>query len=112
MRARRLILYAWSHRRSRPRIFHLMADEMVGWVNQLGSNLAHGKVSIFNPTKWEPSVGRVHTRIVMAGMKAPRGALRPLDRDRRWNHQDPQAVTFQTTWNVGPRDAQGQGEVP
>jgi hydrogenase large subunit len=32
----------------------LMAGQLEGWVDQLDDNLAHGKVAIFNPVRWDP----------------------------------------------------------
>ena len=33
----------------------MMAAKLEGWVEQLDDNLAHGKVAIFNPIRWDPA---------------------------------------------------------
>ncbi len=83
----------------------LMAHQLEGWVDQLGDNLAHGKTAIFNPVRWDPaswpkSAGGYGLH------EAPRGSL------GHWVEIDGKAIknyqcVVPTTWNAGPRDAQG-----
>ena len=32
----------------------IMVRQLEGWVDELDSNMAHGKVAIFNPVRWDP----------------------------------------------------------
>ena len=84
----------------------IMARQLEGWVNKLDDNLAHGKTTIFNGAKWDPG-----SWPSMAGghgwHEAPRGAL------GHWIEIEGKAIrnyqaVVPTTWNAGPRDAQGQ----
>ena len=36
----------------------IMARHLEAWVDRAASNLAHGKVAIFNPVRWDPAPGR------------------------------------------------------
>jgi len=84
----------------------LMARQLEGWVDQLDDNLAHGKTMIFNPVKWDP--GSWPSSASGHGWhEAPRGAL------GHWVEISNKAIknyqcVVPTTWNAGPRDAQGQ----
>ena len=33
----------------------IMAQHLETWVEELRSNMAHGKVTIFNPVRWDPA---------------------------------------------------------
>jgi Ni,Fe-hydrogenase I large subunit len=84
----------------------LMARHLEQWVDELDSNLAHGKVTIFNPIRWDPATWPDHA----AGFgwhEAPRGALGHWVEIQNRSIKNYQAVV-PSTWNAGPRDAQGQ----
>jgi Ni,Fe-hydrogenase I large subunit len=84
----------------------LMAAQLEGWVDHLASNLDHGNVAIFNPVHWDP--GTWPAKATGFGWhEAPRGSLGHwIEIDGR-SIKNYQAVV-PTTWNAGPRDAQGQ----
>ena len=45
----------------------IMANQLEGWVDELASNLAHGKVAIFNPVRWDPATWPArHQRLRLA----------------------------------------------
>ncbi len=84
----------------------LMAARLEQWVDDLDSNLAHGKVAICNTTKWDPSTWPASSR-GFGWHEAPRGSL------GHWVEIEGKAIknyqaVVPTTWNAGPRDAQGQ----
>ncbi|MGA2880756.1 MAG: nickel-dependent hydrogenase large subunit [Bryobacteraceae bacterium] len=84
----------------------LMAARLEQWVDQLDSNLAHGQVAICNTTKWDPSTWPASCR-GFGWHEAPRGSL------GHWVEIEGKAIknyqaVVPTTWNAGPRDAQGQ----
>ncbi|MDE3198455.1 MAG: nickel-dependent hydrogenase large subunit [Acidobacteriota bacterium] len=84
----------------------LMADRLGLWLDQLDDNLAHGKTAIFNPRMWDPGSWPASA----AGMgwhEAPRGALGHWVEIGGRSIKNYQCVV-PTTWNAGPRDAQGQ----
>ena len=84
----------------------IMARHLETWVEDLASNLAHGKVTIFNPIHWDPSTWPASS----AGYgwhEAPRGALGHWVEIQGKSIKNYQAVV-PSTWNAGPRDAQGQ----
>ena len=84
----------------------IMANQLEGWVDQLGSNLAHGKLQIFNPIMWDPGAWPKSTQ--GAGWhEAPRGALGHWVEIENKAIKNYQAVV-PTTWNAGPRDDGGQ----
>jgi Ni,Fe-hydrogenase I large subunit len=84
----------------------LMAQQLEGWVEELSSNLAHGKTAIFNPIRWDP--GSWPSSSAGVGFhEAPRGALGHWVEIEGKSIKNYQAVV-PTTWNAGPRDAQGQ----
>lgn len=83
----------------------LMARHLETWVEELASNLAHGKVEIFNPVRWDPDTWPASA----AGYgwhEAPRGSLGHWVEIKGKAIKNYQAVV-PTTWNAGPRDAQG-----
>jgi Ni,Fe-hydrogenase I large subunit len=84
----------------------IMVNQLEGWVNQLDDNIAHGKTEIFNPVMWDPGSwpksGMGH-----GWHEAPRGALGHWIEIENKAIKNYQAVV-PTTWNAGPRDAQGQ----
>ena len=84
----------------------LMAEQLEGWVNQLDDNLAHGKTTIFNPVRWDPG-SWPKSASGRGWHEAPRGSL------GHWVEIENKAIknyqcVVPTTWNAGPRDAQGQ----
>ena len=84
----------------------IIADAMQGWYDQLIANIKAGDVKTFNETSWEPSSWPATAKGV--GLtEAPRGALAHwiVIKDGRIDNY--QAVV-PSTWNAGPRDAQGQ----
>jgi Ni,Fe-hydrogenase I large subunit len=84
----------------------IMAAQLKGWVDQLDSNMAHGKVEICNTTRWDPGSWPASSR-GFGWHEAPRGSL------GHWVEIEGKAIknyqaVVPTTWNAGPRDAQGQ----
>lgn len=84
----------------------LMARRLETWVEELDSNLAHGKVTIFNPIRWDPSTWP-SSATGYGWHEAPRGSLGHWVDISGRSIKNYQAVV-PTTWNAGPRDAQGQ----
>ncbi|HKK13975.1 MAG TPA: nickel-dependent hydrogenase large subunit [Gammaproteobacteria bacterium] len=84
----------------------VIADHMHVWYGNLMANIKAGDVKTFNETKWEPSTWPGTAKGV-GWMEAPRGALAHwiVIKDGRIDNY--QAVV-PSTWNAGPRDAQGQ----
>ena len=84
----------------------IMARHLEPWVDELDSNLEHGKVMIFNPVRWDPGTWPA-SATGYGWHEAPRGSLGHwVDIDGR-HIRNYQAVV-PTTWNAGPRDTQGQ----
>ncbi len=84
----------------------ILADAMQGWFDQLMANIKAGDVRTFNAQYWEPSTWPKHMQGVGL-MEAPRGGLSHwivVDDARISNYQ----AVVPSTWNAGPRDAQGQ----
>ena len=84
----------------------IMVNQLEGWVNQLDDNLSHGKTTIFNPIRWDPG-SWPKTASGYGWHEAPRGSL------GHWVEIEGKAIknyqaVVPTTWNAGPRDAQGQ----
>ena len=84
----------------------LLASRLVGWIEQLGDNLASGNVRIHNGEKWDPSTWPKTAR-GFGFFEAPRGSL------GHWVEIEDQAIknyqaVVPSTWNAGPRDARGQ----
>ena len=84
----------------------IIADTMSDWYRALIANIKAGDVRTFNDAKWEPSTWPKQAKGV-GFMEAPRGALGHwiVIKDARIDNY--QAVV-PSTWNAGPRDAQGQ----
>lgn len=84
----------------------IMADAMQGWMDDLLINIKTGDTKTFNETQWEPSKWPSAAQGV-GYMEAPRGALAHwiVIKDKVIDNY--QAVV-PSTWNAGPRDAQGQ----
>lgn len=84
----------------------LIADEMQGWYDALIANIKAGDVRTFNDQYWEPASWPSHMQGVGL-MEAPRGGLSHwivVDDAKISNYQ----AVVPSTWNAGPRDAQGQ----
>ncbi len=84
----------------------VMAPHLEAWVDELDSNLEHGKVTIFNPVRWDPGTWPA-SATGYGWHEAPRGSLGhwvDIDGKHIRNYQ----AVVPTTWNAGPRDAQGQ----
>ena len=84
----------------------LLANRLVGWIEQLGDNLASGNVRIHNGEKWDPK-SWPKTAQGFGFFEAPRGSL------GHWVQIEDQAIknyqaVVPSTWNAGPRDARGQ----
>jgi Ni,Fe-hydrogenase I large subunit len=84
----------------------LLASHLVGWIEQLGNNLASGNVRIHNGEKWNPD-SWPKTAHGFGFFEAPRGSL------GHWVEIEDQAIknyqaVVPSTWNAGPRDARGQ----
>ena len=83
---------------------------MGDWVDELADNMARRELRIHDNSKWEPSTWP--REATGAGFhEAPRGAL------GHWVHiRDGQIANYQcvvpSTWNAGPRDADGQAAGP
>ncbi len=87
----------------------IIADAMSGWFSELMSNVKKGDLNTWNGKLWEPSSWPKHAE--GAGYtEAPRGALAHwivIEDGLIDNYQ----MVVPTTWNAGPRDAQGQDGV-
>ncbi len=84
----------------------IVADAMQGMYDELITNIGAGDVRTFNEKYWEPSSWPDHMHGVGL-MEAPRGGLSHwivVDDGRIANYQ----AVVPSTWNAGPRDAQGQ----
>src|SRR5215472_84472 len=84
----------------------LMARVVPKWIDELGSNLAHGNLRIHEGEKWDPATWPSSAK-GWGFHEAPRGSL------GHWVHiEDRKIKNYQcvvpTTWNAGPRDAKGQ----
>ncbi|HEY6340304.1 MAG TPA: nickel-dependent hydrogenase large subunit [Bryobacteraceae bacterium] len=84
----------------------ILARRLEQWVDELASNLAHGKTAIFNPIRWDPSTWP-SSASGYGWHEAPRGALGHWVEISGRSIKNYQAVV-PSTWNAGPRDAQGQ----
>ncbi len=84
----------------------LMAGKLEHWVDELDSNMAHGKVAICNTTRWDPATWKSSSR-GFGWHEAPRGSLGHWVEIEGKVIKNYQAVV-PTTWNAGPRDSQGQ----
>ncbi len=83
----------------------ILADAMRGWYDQLMANIRRGDLDTFDDSKWEPSTWPSEARGV-GFMEAPRGGLAHWIVIKDGVIDNYQAVV-PSTWNAGPRDAQG-----
>jgi Ni,Fe-hydrogenase I large subunit len=84
----------------------LVADQMLGWLNQLSDNMQAGKLTIADTSKWDPSTWPAEAS-GWGTTEAPRGALGHWIRIKDGKIHNYQMVV-PTTWNGSPRDARGQ----
>jgi len=84
----------------------VIVDAMQGWYDNLIDNIRAGDTKTFNDTLWEPSSWPKKAKGV-GYMEAPRGGLGHwivIEDGKIANYQ----AVVPSTWNAGPRDAQGQ----
>jgi hydrogenase large subunit len=84
----------------------IIADNMQTWYDQLIANIKAGDTDTFDESKWDPSNWPKSAK--GAGfMEAPRGGLSHyivIEDAKIANYQ----CVVPTTWNAGPRDAEGK----
>lgn len=84
----------------------IIANMMQTWYDNLVTNIKAGDTKTFNDQFWEPSTWPKQARGV-GYMEAPRGALAHwivIEDGKIANYQ----AVVPSTWNAGPRDANGQ----
>ncbi len=84
----------------------VMAGQVSKWVAQLGDKLGHGDLRIHNGEKWDPDTWPKEAQ-GWGFHEAPRGSLGhwvQIEDKKIKNYQ----CVVPTTWNAGPRDANGQ----
>ena len=84
----------------------LMARMVPKWIDELGNNLAHGNLRIHAGEKWDPATWSSSAK-GWGFHEAPRGSLGhwvQIEDRKIKNYQ----CVVPTTWNAGPRDANGQ----
>jgi hydrogenase large subunit len=84
----------------------IMVNQLPSWLGQLEDNMARGDLTIHDNSKWDPSTWPKEA-MGFGHHEAPRGAL------GHWVHiKDGTIANYQavvpSTWNAGPRDANGQ----
>ena len=84
----------------------VIADNMQTWYDNLVANIKSGDTKTFNETYWEPSSWPKEAQGV-GYMEAPRGGLAHYIVIKDGIIDNYQAVV-PSTWNAGPRDAEGQ----
>ena len=84
----------------------VIGDTMQVWYDNLVANIKSGDTRTFNETLWEPSSWPAEARGVGV-MEAPRGGLAHWIVIKNGKIDNYQAVV-PSTWNAGPRDAEGQ----
>ncbi len=82
-----------------------LLDMMDGWLDELAQNMATGDLRIHDGAKWDPSTWPAEAQ-GWGFHEAPRGALGHWVRIKDGKIENYQAVV-PSTWNAGPRDAQG-----
>ncbi len=83
----------------------VLAEKIGDWVDALAANMASGELRIHDNSKWDPSSWPAEA--TGAGFhEAPRGALGHWVRIKNGLISNYQCVV-PSTWNAGPRDAQG-----
>ncbi|BBP01182.1 nickel-dependent hydrogenase large subunit [Sulfuriferula nivalis] len=84
----------------------IIVDAMQTWYDNLIANIKAGDVRTFNEAKWDPSQWPSTAKGV-GYMEAPRGGLAHWIVIKDGKIDNYQAVV-PSTWNAGPRDAEGQ----
>ena len=84
----------------------VIAEQLMGWLDKLSSNMAGGDLRIHNDEKWDPSSWPDEAE-GWGFHEAPRGALGHWVHIEKGKIAGYQAVV-PSTWNAGPRDAKGQ----
>ena len=84
----------------------VIGDAMQTWYDNLVTNIKAGDTQTFNSALWDPSSWPSEARGV-GYMEAPRGGLAHWIVIKNGKIDNYQAVV-PSTWNAGPRDAQGQ----
>jgi hydrogenase large subunit len=83
----------------------LFADRMTGWLDRLIANIRAGDLAVHNAALWDPATWPASARGV-GFTEAPRGALAHYVSIKDGKIDNYQAVV-PSTWNAGPRDADG-----
>lgn len=84
----------------------IMVDQLPAWVAKLDDNMSHGDVRIHNGAMWDPESWPKSAQ-GFGFHEAPRGSLGhwiEIENKKIVNYQ----AVVPSTWNAGPRDAQGQ----
>jgi hydrogenase large subunit len=84
----------------------IIADNMQTWYDNLMANIKAGDTRTFNEIQWDPSSWPSEAQGV-GYMEAPRGGLAHWIVIKNGKIDNYQAVV-PSTWNAGPRDAEGQ----
>ena len=84
----------------------VIADNMQAWYDNLVTNIKAGDTKTFNEIQWDPSSWPKEAQGV-GYMEAPRGGLAHYIVIKDGIIDNYQAVV-PSTWNAGPRDAEGQ----
>jgi hydrogenase large subunit len=84
----------------------VIADNMQTWYDNLVANIKAGDTKTFNEVQWDPSTWPREAQGV-GFMEAPRGGLAHWIVIKDGKIDNYQAVV-PSTWNAGPRDAEGQ----
>ncbi len=84
----------------------VIAEQLLGWLDKLASNMESGDLRIHDHTKWDPSTWPDEAE-GWGFHEAPRGALGHWVHIEKGKIAGYQAVV-PSTWNGGPRDAKGQ----
>ena len=84
----------------------IIADNMQVWYDNLIANIKSGDTRTFNELQWDPSTWPAQAQGV-GFMEAPRGGLAHWIVIKNGKIDNYQAVV-PSTWNAGPRDAEGQ----
>jgi Ni,Fe-hydrogenase I large subunit len=84
----------------------VMINQLPAWLSQLEEHIGRGEVQIHEGSRWDPSTWPAES-FGWGHHEAPRGSL------AHWVHiKDGKIANYQavvpSTWNAGPRDAQGQ----
>lgn len=84
----------------------VIAEQLLGWLDKLASNMESGDLRIHDHAKWDPSTWPDEAE-GWGFHEAPRGALGHWVHIEKGKIAGYQAVV-PSTWNGGPRDAKGQ----